>query len=77
MIVLQKEMKPSILILQVDSDSVGKVILPTTTTIVTISDDESLSSFDYTSFVDKVITKISSKLSTELKVLTDANSADS
>ena len=26
--------------------------------------------------MDKVITKISSKLSTELKVLTDANSAD-
>ena len=60
---------------QVDSDSTGKVVLPKTQAVVTIDDDESSSDFNFTSMVDNVMTKISTVLSTELKVLTDANSA--
>ena len=60
---------------QIDSGSAGKVILPKNQAIVTIEDDESTSSFDYSSMIDKVMTKISSTLATELKTLTDANSA--
>ncbi len=60
---------------QIDSGSAGKVILPVSQAVVTIEDDESSSAFDYTSMIDKIMTKISSTLSAELKVLTDANSA--
>jgi hypothetical protein len=59
----------------IDSDSAGKVILPTTSALVTIEDDESSIAFDYASMVDKVMAKMSSVLSTELKTLTDANTA--
>ena len=60
---------------QVDPDSAGKVVLPKNQAVVTIKDDESSVDFDFSSMVDKVMTKISGVLSTELKVLTDANSA--
>ena len=68
-------MKPSILTSQVDSDSAGKVVLPKSTALVTIEDDESSTAFDYAAMVDKVMSKMSTVLSTELKTLTDANSA--
>ena len=60
---------------QIDSGSAGKVVLPKSTAKVTIEDDESSTAFDYAAMVDKVMSKISPVLSTELKTLTDANSA--
>ena len=59
----------------IDNGSEGKVVLPKSTAIVTIEDDESSTNFDLAAMVDKVMTKISATLSAELKVLTDANSA--
>ena len=49
--------------------------MPTTSALVTIEDDESSIAFDYAAMVDKVMAKMSSVLSTELKTLTDANTA--
>ncbi len=62
--------------LRIASGSEGKVVLPKNTVTVTIDDDESASSIDLNSVVDKMLTKLSTTLATELKTLTDANSAD-
>jgi hypothetical protein len=62
--------------LRVASGSEGKVVLPDNTITVIIDDDESASSIDLNSVVDKMLTQLSTTLSTELKTLTDANSAD-
>ena len=59
----------------IDTDSAGKVVLPKSSALVTIEDDESSTAFDYAGMVDKVMSKINPILSAELKTLTDANSA--
>ena len=60
---------------QIAAGSEGKVVLPKSIAKVTIEDDESSTAFDYETMVDKVMSKISTVLSTELKTLTDASSA--
>jgi hypothetical protein len=62
--------------LSLASGSEGKVILSKTTATVTISDDESSTGISYESLVEKVMAKLKASLEAELKVLTDANSAD-
>ncbi|MDC0591229.1 hypothetical protein OAP13_04885 [Gammaproteobacteria bacterium] len=59
----------------IDTDSAGKVVLPKSSALVTIEDDESSTAFDYAGMVDKVMSKINPILSAELNTLTDANSA--
>ena len=58
------------------SGSEGKVILPKNTATVTIGDDESSTGISLDSLAEKVLAAIKSTLASELKTLTDANSAD-
>ena len=62
--------------LRIASDSENKVILSTTTTTVTIEDDESSSGINYETLVDKILTALQPTLGAQLKVLTDANTAN-
>ena len=48
--------------LRIASGSEGKVVLPKNTVTVTINDDESASSIDLNSVVDKMLTKLSTTL---------------